>query len=133
VRDAEQVASELARIVRAGDAVALAELYAPDVRMWYSIGNAERTREEGLAGARLLFEITQDRRQECVRVTRTETGYVSQYHLHATLQDGQQLRIPSCIVVTVDDGRISRLEEYMDAITAGPLLALLRGAATASE
>ena len=56
-------------------------------------------------------------RYEEMRVQPTPSGYVEQHVLRGTLRDGSTLEVPACLVVTVVDGLITRLDEYID--TAG--------------
>ena len=56
-----------------------------------------------------------DRRYEDVRRTVTPTGFVQQHVLRFTRADGTRQALPACLVVTCDDGRITRIDEYLDS------------------
>ncbi|WP_235735596.1 nuclear transport factor 2 family protein [Nocardioides alcanivorans] len=49
-------------------------------------------------------------------------GWVLQSTTVGTSAAGDPVRIPSCLVVTVRDGRIARFEEYADSAAAQTLL-----------
>jgi ketosteroid isomerase-like protein len=53
----------------------------------------------------------------------TDAGFVLQFVTLGTVRSsGKRFEMHNCIVVTVDgDGRISRIEEYVDPTTAGQL------------
>jgi ketosteroid isomerase-like protein len=48
---------------------------------------------------------------------------VQQHVLRGVAPNGTALEIPACIVCTVRDGRIVRLEEYLDSAHTAPLTA----------
>ena len=42
-------------------------------------------------------------------------GFVQQHELRGVRQDGVAVRLAACIVCAVEDGRITRLDEYFDS------------------
>jgi ketosteroid isomerase-like protein len=100
------------------------ELYADVVTTWHNIGEREvevqrtpsRTRARG-AGAEL--------RVTDVRVQVFDGGWVLQSVTVGTAPDGTAVRIPSCLVARLVDGRIARFEEYADSRATEALLAAL--------
>ncbi len=90
------------------------DVYAAGVSTWHNIGEREaeieqtpsRTRQEQ-AGA--------DLRVEDVRVKVFDGGWVLQSVAVGTNADGAPVRIPSCLVVTLREGKIARFEEYADS------------------
>ena len=68
--------------------------------------------------ARVIGWIAQnvrDFRYEDVRFEPTATGFVEQHMTCGTSPSGKPFAIPACIVCTVIDGRVSRLDEYLDS------------------
>jgi ketosteroid isomerase-like protein len=68
-----------------------------------------------------LVKHVRDLHYEQIRVLTTPVGYVQQHVLHATAPDGTKVVVPACLVVEVRDGRIARLDEYLDARAIEPL------------
>jgi ketosteroid isomerase-like protein len=66
-------------------------------------------------------------RYEDVRCQATADGFVQQHVLRGTVGAGVEIAIPACIVTTIRDGRITRLDEYLDSAHVKPLLAVARG------
>ena len=52
----------------------------------------------------------------------TEDGFVLQMVSSGITTSGVDFRVPVCLVVTVAEGRITRLDEYADSRQAQPLL-----------
>ncbi len=63
-----------------------------------------------------------DLRYEEVRRQPTPSGFVQQHVLRATLPGGGAFELPACIVIDLDgDGRITRLDEYLDSAAVAVL------------
>lgn len=62
-------------------------------------------------------------RYEDVRRHATPSGFVQQHVLRGTAPSGAPLEVPACIVCAVANGRITRLDEYLDSAH----VAVLRG------
>lgn len=88
-------------------------LLADDALVWFNFERVEHDR----AGYRAMLErggqVLADRRYEEVRIHLHPGGFVEQATLVGHTADGET-RVPFLLVATVRDGRISRLEEYLD-------------------
>jgi ketosteroid isomerase-like protein len=104
------------------DEAALRELYTPDVAVWHNHDGLEQRLEVNLKVLGWLHRTVADKRYEDVRRMPTPTGFVEQHVLRGTAPDGEPLEVPACLVVTVRDGRISRVEEYVDSAHIAALL-----------
>lgn len=127
----ERIADELERVVVEGDFDALRLMYAPDATVWHNIDDKDKTVEESLAFIGGLQSVCTRTWNEQTRRTFTENGFVVQHYTCAELKTGEQLRIPSCLVITVRDGKISRVEEYIESRAAAPGFAALAAAGLA--
>jgi ketosteroid isomerase-like protein len=126
--DALQVAEALFRAVEAGDVDAVRNLYHPDVRVWHNSDDHGQTRDENLRTLAWLVDHVADRRYEVLRRVPIDGGFLQQHVLHGRLPDGSALRLHAAFVGLVQDGRIVRIEEYLDPAA----LALPAGAEAAS-
>lgn len=90
------------------------DVYAEDVATWHNTSETvskiqqtpSRTRANA-AGA--------DLRVENPRIKVFDGGWVFQATTVGATADGDPIRIPNCLVVTVENGRIARFEEYADS------------------
>jgi ketosteroid isomerase-like protein len=127
-RVVSEVAAKFARFVADGDLDALRALYTPDARIWHNTDDTAKTVEESLEFLGALLSVTTRRWYADVRLTPTPTGYVDQHYVCAVLTTGDEVRVPVCMVVTLDGARVTRLEEYIEPEASGPITAaLLRG------
>jgi ketosteroid isomerase-like protein len=101
--------------IASGDAEAAREIYAPDATIWHNTERREQSVDENVRTLRWVQRNVADLRYTDVRRQRTERGYVQQHVLRGTAPGGEPLEIHACIVVEVEDGRITRLFEYIDS------------------
>jgi ketosteroid isomerase-like protein len=105
------------------DLDAVREIYAPDAVIWNNFTNRQQTVEENLRTLAWATSSIDGFRYEDVRRYATETGFVEQHVLRGAAPAGTDLDVPACIVCTVRDGRITRLDEYVDSAHIAPLFA----------
>jgi ketosteroid isomerase-like protein len=101
--------------VEAGDIDTLYGCYAPEARIWHNTDNAEQSRDDNAATLRGFVERISNRIYGNRRLSVFEGGFVQQHELRGVRADGVAVRLAACIVCTVEDGRITRLDEYFDS------------------
>jgi ketosteroid isomerase-like protein len=118
---ADALATRLFRAIERGDVDAVAELYADDVAVWHNTSGRAQTKHENLALLKGLTERAEDWRYEDVR-RRCYAGGCSQQHvLRGKLRGRDAFAIPVCIVLEMAEGRIRRIDEYLDSAALGAL------------
>lgn len=90
------------------------DVYAPGASTWHNVGEHEAEIERTPSRTRQV-QAGADLRVEDVRVNVFDGGWVVQSVTVGTNAHGEPVRIPSCLVVTVHEGRIARFEEYADS------------------
>ena len=116
------VAEHLFAAIEAGDVDAVRELYTPDTVVWHNSDGVEQSAEQNVKVLRWVIRNVRNLRYDEVRRERTERGFVQQHVLRGTAANGAEVAIPACIVGVVKDGRIVRLDEYLDSAHVRPLL-----------
>jgi ketosteroid isomerase-like protein len=104
-----------------GDPAEVRAFYTSDAVIWHNFDDVAQTVDENL---KLLGWMSRKLPQRHYRIVRREIlpdGWFQQHVLEATLPDGSPFRMLACCVVTVRDGLISRLDEYLDPAQAAPL------------
>ncbi len=100
--------------IEQGDTATVRNCYAPDAVIWHNTDRAKQGRDENLAVLDGFIARTIKRRYADARVFETGEGFVQQHILHCTRVDGRKMELPACVICTVADGRITRLDEYFD-------------------
>jgi len=113
--DALGVADRLFRSIEAGQVDDVREIYAPDAVIWHNHDGVEQGCDENLRTLEWVTRNITGLRYERVRRSATDDGFVQQHVLRGTNPAGVEVEMPACIVATVVDGRITRLEEYLDS------------------
>jgi ketosteroid isomerase-like protein len=112
-----EVAGRLIAAIEAGDFDGFLACYAPGAVIWHNNDNLEQEPATVVKVLGWLRKRVNGLRYEELRVQPTPTGYVEQHVLRGIGRDGSAFEVPACLVVTVVDGLITRLDEYID--TAG--------------
>jgi ketosteroid isomerase-like protein len=112
--------------IERGDVDAVRACYAPDAKIWHNIDGVEQTVEQNLKSVAWFGRKLPDRRYRVGRREALKDGFLQQHVLEATLPDGQPWSLSACVVVRMRDGRITRLDEYIDSAETLALSALGR-------
>jgi ketosteroid isomerase-like protein len=107
--------------VTAGDNMALRAMCIPGAGVSQN-GAPELGMDEFAALGSAVGGVMPDYHYENVVCSDTEDGFVSERDGLGTLPDGTLFEIHSCMVATVDDGKISGMREYFDSASVAPLL-----------
>src|SRR5262245_62497093 len=101
--------------IERGDYGTVAQIYAPDFRMWVNLTGAESTRDDNLAvlrdGAKLHRRRTYDDRI----VNTFASGFVVQYSVNVVTHSGKHASLAACVIAHCRNGQITRLDEYLDS------------------
>jgi ketosteroid isomerase-like protein len=119
--DMNMLADRLMRAIEQSDLDTARACYAPDARIWHNFDGIAQTVDENLRTLKWMDKRLTNRRYEVVSRHAFDGGYVQQHVLHGTLAGGAAFAMPACLVVTVRDGKIARLDEYLDSAHTLPL------------
>jgi ketosteroid isomerase-like protein len=110
-----ELARRYSAAVASGDGDAMRELHEPDAAIWHNTDGRAQAVEENIRVSRWLRRKVPDLAFTDVRHTPTDDGFVLRHRMTGTLPGGGRLDLPSCLVVAVSgQGRIARVEEYLD-------------------
>jgi ketosteroid isomerase-like protein len=118
-----EVGDALFLAIARGDVDAVDALYHDDALVFMNTSGATLTKRKMLGVIRFLATSVTELRYEDVRRQPTPTGFVQQHVLACRAPGGEEVRAHACLVAVVDDGRIRRLDEYLD----GAAIAALSG------
>jgi ketosteroid isomerase-like protein len=97
------------------DVDAVAELYAPDFAFWINLTGAESGREENLKTLGEGYALHRRRTYDDRRVDTFAAGFVARYSVSVVEHNGRRTSLWACIVAQCRDGRITRIDEYLDS------------------
>ena len=106
----------LAAIV-AADEAAVRAVYAPDARIWHNFDQREQSVDQNVATLHDMHRRTTELQYTQIERFLSPGGFVQQHVLTGEAKGGPLL-MPAIIRFWVEDGRITRLEEYVDTYQA---------------
>ncbi len=107
------------------DPGAVADLYADTVQVWHNFSNASQDKRQNLQVLSALCNSLAEIHYDVIERTALQDGRVLQRHtLRAISGSGEQVLIPACMLLEVGNGRITRIDEYLDSAQANRLRAL---------
>jgi len=121
---ARRVSAAMAEAIATRDLAAMERLLHPEATVWHNTDGVTLARAAALEGIGQFFAAARQCGYADVRLAETGDGFVEQHIAEMAFgQDGPLLRVPCCLVVTLRDGLILSIEEYLDsgafAATAG--------------
>ncbi len=93
----------------------LAEIYAPDCIVWHNVFGRDTTGAETLAALPKSYAGQRRRTYDDRTIHTFEGGFVIQYSLNGVQHNGHKGSLWICIVGLCKDGKITRIDEYMDS------------------
>src|SRR5262245_2415419 len=101
--------------VVAADLTAVRACYAPDAVSWHNTDGKEQSVDETLRTLEVLPRFVKDFRYEDARRYALPDGFVEFHTVRCSNAAGVEISIPACVVCSVIEGRIMRMEEYLDS------------------
>ena len=118
----QEVAEKWCSILTKRDAAILSEIFYEDAEVWHSYDQKTMTMQEITEAVDVVFSAFKEMGLKNIQRSFIENGFVQRHNIVGTHVNGAPLNVAACVFVTVKDGKISRLEEYIDP---APLLAIL--------
>lgn len=109
------LATRLFDSIERGDVDGVADCYAPELVVWHNFDGLDQRREDNLKTLASMIERISERRYEDRRVDVFDGGFVQQHVLTGVRKDGVRVSMPGVLVGRVRDGKITRLDEYLDS------------------
>jgi ketosteroid isomerase-like protein len=112
--DPLDVARGMFEAIEAGDLEGLDAWIAPDVAAWANFDGRTKDLDAIRRILGWLRSKLPDLRYEEIRLEARPGGFLQRHVLRGTAADGTDISMPACIVATVDDGRVTAMDEYLD-------------------
>ena len=112
--------------IQSGDVETVRACYAPDAKLWHNTDDVEQTVDQNMAVLDWFIRTLPDRHYRVLRREALKDGFLQQHVLEATLPDGTKWRMFACCVIRIEDGLITRLDEYLDSAQGKALRAFGR-------
>lgn len=112
--------------IQTGDTATVRACYHPEAKLWHNTDGIEQTVDQNMKVLDWFIRTLPDRNYRVTRREALSDGFLQQHVLEATLPDGTKWAMDACVVIRIEDGLITRLDEYLDSAQAGKLRAFGR-------
>jgi ketosteroid isomerase-like protein len=112
---------------------AVAEHYTSDATLWFNATGREISKQESLEILRKGAGLHRRRTYDDRSIQTFEGGFVVQYSVNVVLHDGRRASLWACAVAQCRDGRVARLDEYLDTGKFRPPVERAAGGRTAQQ
>jgi len=101
--------------IEARDMDLIADLLSPDLQFWANFTNTTKGRDEMLQAISAGYSLHRQRHYNDRQIRALDGGFLAQYTCAITRHDGSTSALWAAMVADVRDGRIVRVDEYMDS------------------
>jgi len=116
-----EIADRLFKAIESGNVDGVRSVYAPGIEVWHNTDGKVQTRDENLATLRSVVSNIKELSYTNVRRQPTPEGFVQQHVLVGQLASGKKIELPACIIGTIENGQITRIDEYLDSAAVAAL------------
>lgn len=108
-------AEELTRAISSLDEATFANIYTEDAQIWHNSTNAIQNKAENAALLGAIFAHVDSLYYADIKRLPTPEGFVQHHVVRGMFKDGTPVPdLHACIVARVTNGKISRLNEFLD-------------------
>ena len=100
--------------------------YAPEARLWHNTDDIAQDLEISMKSMKWFMRNLPGRRYRVLRREALHDGFLQQHVLEATLPDGTPWSLNACVVIKMENGVITRLDEYLDSAQTTALAGIRR-------
>src|SRR5689334_16496842 len=116
------IADRLLAAIAAGDQDGIRSVLSPDVVVWHNFDNVGQRVDQLLKTLGWTHRKLQGMCYEEIVRKPTPDGYVQKHVLRGTAPDGSAVEIFACLIVAIENGSITRIDEYLDTAQAAALM-----------
>ncbi len=110
-----ELAKRFMDAVGRGDEAGARDCMQPDAEIWHNFDNVTQTVDENMALMQLMIAKCGHRSYHIHRFDEVEGGYVQRHRLDVSAAGSDEIHsVEVLALIMVTDGRISRVEEFMD-------------------
>jgi ketosteroid isomerase-like protein len=109
----DDIGNRLVAAIMAADVDSVRAIYAPDAAIWHNFDQVDQTVDQNLATLTDMHHRATNLQYTQIRRFASPGGFVQQHVLVGDAKFGP-MEMPAMIRFWVADGRITRLEEYLD-------------------
>ena len=119
------VAEAVVRAIEGGDKAMLRAAYWPEATFWHNTDGVIHGADVSLGATEAFMDLFSARAFVDLRIYELPDGFLQQHRMTAIAPDGSAVALEGCLVCHVREGRILRVDEYVDSVAVAPIFAAL--------
>lgn len=108
------VARRFIDALNAGDEAEVRAVYHPEAKLWHNFESGYQPVDLNIKTLHWMHRKLKNLHYDLVRLEPLSNGYLQQHVLRGNTESGEEIALYACAICTVEDGRITALEEYLD-------------------
>lgn len=116
-----ELARQFIQALESGETEIARGCFTADARIWHNFDDVSQTVDENMKLFEWMKRKFTTRRYEITRLEEVSGGYLQQHVLRMTDRNGIEVSMHACVIVRVKEGKIDRIEEYLDPAPTGTL------------
>ncbi|MCV6623316.1 MAG: nuclear transport factor 2 family protein [Cellvibrionaceae bacterium] len=116
-----ELAKTFINAVQAGDEATMRSCMHKDAGIWHDYDNLTQTVDENIALMHQMIKFAKDRQYTVRRLEELSDGYLQRHTLTVTGLSGKVYTAEAMCIITVKDGKISHIEEFINPATLAGL------------
>lgn len=117
-----KVAQRFLNALNNNDGDEVRAVYHPEARIWHNFhADGHQSIDDNVKTLNWMHRKLPTLNYDVVQLQALPNGYLQQHVLRGEMADGTKVELHACAICTVEDGRITKLEEYLDPSQVGAL------------
>lgn len=117
------IAHALYDALEAGDVAGFRAMFSDDAIVWHNFDNIDQTIDEALAALGGMAQLFSSLQYTNRRYLEIDGGAILQHNGVSTLHDGRVMDSPIMQRIYISNGKVTRVEEYLDSAPMAALMA----------
>jgi ketosteroid isomerase-like protein len=101
--------------IQRGDTDAVRACYAPHAKIWHNTDHVEQPVDKNIELVKWLHRTLTNVRYRVLTRVALPNGFLQTHVLEGTRADGSAFNLDACVIITMENGLIVRLDEYLDS------------------
>ncbi len=101
--------------IQRGDTAAVRACYAPHAKIWHNTDHVEQTVDKNIELVKWLHRTLTNVRYRVLKRVALADGFLQTHVLEGTRADGSRFNLDACVIITLENDLIVRLDEYIDS------------------
>jgi ketosteroid isomerase-like protein len=120
-KEIDDLATAFFSAIERADTEALRGIYSDDATIWHNFDQVDQHRDANLKVLAWIGRNIADLAYTDIRRVIIDGGFIQQHVLRGKAPNGTELEVPAMLRISCEDGKVTRVEEYLDTAQVAAL------------